>query len=98
VGVKAEVEKSRPVFLREEVGEGDEEEGEGRNGRNEWVEISVEVPGFRDDDSMPVFLAAMLSEALLADGSFVERLYINSRYHWKLYLDVSPLLPHNRLS
>src|SRR3954451_1477825 len=42
VGVKAEVEKSRPVFLREEVGEGDEEEGEGRNGRNEWVEISVE--------------------------------------------------------
>ena len=92
VGIKAEVEKSKPTFRRDD----EEEEREGKNGRNEWVEISVEIPGFRDDDSMPVFLAAMLDEALLADGSFVERLYINSRYHWKLYLDVRSL--HNSMS
>jgi exosome complex component RRP42 len=35
-----------------------------------------------------VFLAAMLSEALLADGEFLRRLWINRRFHWKLYLDV----------
>ncbi|EPE27323.1 Ribosomal protein S5 2-like protein [Glarea lozoyensis ATCC 20868] len=80
VGIKAEVEKSRPTFR--------EDEDEGKKGRNEWVEISVEIPGFRDDDSMPVFLGAMLSEALLADGSFVERLWINRRFHWKIYLDI----------
>ena len=37
---------------------------------------------------MPVFLAALLSEALLADGEFTGRLWINSRFHWRLYIDV----------
>ena len=69
-----------------EVGNGN---GQGKKGLNEWVELSVEIPGFRDDDSMPVFLAALLSEALLADGELVERLVINRRFHWKVYLDVS---------
>jgi exosome complex component RRP42 len=84
VGVKAGVEKSKVSYNEEEGGE--------KKGRNEWVEISVEIPGFRDDDSMPVFLGAMLSEALLADGEFVGRLWINRRFHWKLYLDVCPSL------
>jgi hypothetical protein len=35
----------------------------------------------------------MLSEALLADGEFVKKLWINRRFHWKLYLDVSFGLP-----
>lgn len=83
VGVKAEVEKSKPDYSNLE-GEGDED----RKGSNEWVEISVEIPGMRDDDSMPVFLGAMLSEALLADGECTERLWINRRFHWKLYLDI----------
>lgn len=61
---------------------------EERKGLNEWVDVNVEIPGFRDDDSMPVFLGAMLSEALLADGEFAGRLYINARFHWKIYLDV----------
>ena len=65
-----------------------EQEGK-REGRYEWVEMSVEIPGFRDDDSMPIFLAAMLTEALLADGEFTSRLWINRRFHWKLYMDVS---------
>ncbi|KAM3066793.1 Exosome complex component rrp42 [Clarireedia jacksonii] len=103
VGVKAEVEKSRPSYrstgpgvaaangddededehMREEI----EKERESK-GEREWLELSVEIPGYRDDDSMPVFMAAMLTEALLADGDFVGRLWINSRFHWKLYVDI----------
>jgi exosome complex component RRP42 len=105
VGIKAEVEKSRPIYQQnvEDVDlsggavdddeDGDEGGGGREKGLNEWVELSVEIPGFRDDDSMPVFLSAMLSEALLADGEFTERLWINRRFHWKLYLDVSLLDP-----
>jgi exosome complex component RRP42 len=93
VGVKAEVEKSwasyRPHEHLEVSGNDDEEEEEkGKKGLNEWVELTAEIPGFRDDDAMPIFLAAMLSEALLADAQFTRRLWINSRFHWKLYLDV----------
>lgn len=100
MGIKAEVEKSRPIYQQnvEELDlsggvdddeDGEEESGGGEKGLNEWVELSVEIPGFRDDDSMPVFLSAILSEALLADGEFTKRLWINRRFHWKLYLDVS---------
>ncbi|KAG0646284.1 Ribosomal RNA-processing 42 [Hyphodiscus hymeniophilus] len=99
VGIKAEVEKSRPIYQQnvEELDlsagaaddeDEDDEVGNGVKGLNEWVELSVEIPGFRDDDSMPVFLSAMLSEALLADGDFTKRLWINRRFHWKLYLDI----------
>ncbi|RDL39023.1 Uncharacterized protein BP5553_03363 [Venustampulla echinocandica] len=99
VGVKAEVQKSHPSYapgteIDIEAGNDDDEEGngqedgEGKKGRNEWVEISVEIPGMRDDDSMPVFLGALLSEALLADGGFTGRLWINRRFHWKLYIDI----------
>lgn len=97
VGIKAEVEKSRPIY-QQLVDDGD---GDGKGsgaglerGLNEWVELSVEIPGFRDDDSVPVFLSAILSEALLADGEFTRRLWINRRFHWKLYLDVSLLAFH----
>ena len=62
-----------------------------RTGESSWVEITVEIPGLRDDDPGTAFLAAMLSEALLADGEFTKRLWINRRFHWKLYLDVRPL-------
>jgi len=58
-------------------------------GDNSWVEMTIEIPGFRDDDAMPVFLAAMLNEALLASGDLPDRLWINGRFHWKLYIDVS---------
>src|ERR1700712_987238 len=47
VGVKAEVEKSRPSYPT--VEEDDGEERGGKKGLNEWLELSVEVPGFRDD-------------------------------------------------
>ena len=83
----------------EEMGDVEEEEGDagelskttGRKGAgdNSWVEMTIEIPGFRDDDAMPVFLAAMLNEALLASGELPERLWINGRFHWKLCIDVS---------
>ena len=96
VGVKAEVGRTpqRPVLgLQDEDAAmsngGDDEHGEGKGqGQNGWVEMSVEIPGFRDDDALPVFLASMLTESLLASGALKDRLYINRRFHWKLYIDV----------
>ncbi|KAF2461108.1 hypothetical protein BDY21DRAFT_138960 [Lineolata rhizophorae] len=66
----------------------DEEEAKAR-GEDAWVEMSVDMPGFRDDDALPTFVAQMLTEALLAGGALQSRLRINSRWHWKLYIDVS---------
>ncbi|KAK8037027.1 hypothetical protein PG991_001341 [Apiospora marii] len=62
-------------------------------GSPDWVELSVEIPGLRDDDSGTVFLTSMLTEALLADGTFVKKLWINRRFHWKLYLDIILISP-----
>ncbi|RMY03304.1 hypothetical protein D0868_07531 [Hortaea werneckii] len=61
--------------------------GKGGKGRDEWVEVAIDVPGMRDDDALPVFLSAMLTEALLADGGLKDRLWINRRFHWRLYID-----------
>ncbi|KAI7553241.1 hypothetical protein KC331_g1362 [Hortaea werneckii] len=63
-------------------------EGKGGKGRDEWVEVAIDVPGMRDDDALPVFLSAMLTEALLADGGLKDRLWINRRFHWRLYIDI----------
>ncbi|KAI1366113.1 hypothetical protein F5Y08DRAFT_155918 [Xylaria arbuscula] len=64
-----------------------------RRGENDWLELTVEIPGYRDDDSGTVFLATMLSEALLADGELTKKLWINCRFHWKLYLDIILISP-----
>lgn len=72
--------------------EGEEEGNDsGGKGRDEWLEIGIEIPGMRDDDALPVFLSAMLTEALLADGALKGRLWINNRFHWRLYVDVRTL-------
>ncbi|KAL6155941.1 Exosome complex component rrp42 [Exserohilum turcicum] len=102
VGVKAEVEKTRQQPMAGEQpgadvqmgdGDGDGDGGEQADGakgkgQNAWLDMSVEIPGFRDDDALPVFLASMLTESLLASGELKDRLYINTRFHWKLYIDV----------
>ncbi|KAA6414597.1 MAG: 3 exoribonuclease family [Lasallia pustulata] len=85
VGVKAEVEMEE-VGGGEDMGGGDGEEG--KRGEEGWVELTIEIPGCRDDDALPIFLAAMLSEALVAGGELVARLRINARFHWKLYIDL----------
>ncbi|OCK78915.1 hypothetical protein K432DRAFT_300964 [Lepidopterella palustris CBS 459.81] len=76
--------------------EEDESEDTSKNkglGENSWVEMSIEIPGFRDDDSLPIFLSSMLTEALLASGELKDRLYINQRFHWKLFIDILLLSP-----
>lgn len=92
VGVKAEVEKSRvkvgAVREDEEGGPAASASASGK-GEDSWLEIAIEIPGLRDDDSLPVFLAAMLTEALVADGRLRDALWINNRFHWRLYVDVS---------
>lgn len=91
VGVKAEIEKTADLTSTAESGETQEGGERQPVARNEWLEIAVEIPGYRDDDATTVFLASMLSEALVADDEFAKKLYINRRFHWKLYLDVSKL-------
>lgn len=99
VGVKAEIEKTASPFGAEIDGEEapetrkDAGKKEEVKGNNDWLEIAVEIPASREDDAATVFLANMLSEALLADGEFTKKLRINSRFHWKLYLDVCPPSP-----
>ncbi|XWW97801.1 hypothetical protein V2A60_005788 [Cordyceps javanica] len=67
--------------------------GGGQGGREGWLEMTVEIPGQRDDEAATVFLAEMLREALLADGEFAGRLFINRRFHWRLYLDILLISP-----
>ncbi|KAF1357051.1 ribosomal protein S5 domain 2-type protein [Delphinella strobiligena] len=96
VGVKGEVERSGSGSGSRVGGSGDqemdeeEEEEESRSGKGEgnWLEVAIDIPGYRDDDALPVFLGAMLTEALLADGMLKDRLYINTRFHWRVYIDV----------
>ncbi|KKY38113.1 putative rrna processing protein [Diaporthe ampelina] len=106
VGVKAEIGKTEArhgagnTLLETDLihagGDDDDTDGEGRaniEGQSSWVEIAVEIPGARDDDASTIYLAEMLSEALLADGQFARRLYLNRRFHWKLYLDILLISP-----
>lgn len=104
VGVKAEIGKTEVRYgagntlLGTDLihaGGDDDTDSEGSagkdsvQGQSSWIEIAVEIPGARDDDASTIYLAEMLSEALLADGQFARRLRLNRRFHWKLYLDVS---------
>lgn len=101
IGVKAQLEKTADPYgtlaahesrlAGGDGGAGDDAAGDALKGRNEWLDLSIEIPGTRDDEGSTVFLANMLSEAVLADGEFAKKLYINRRFHWKLCLDVSPL-------
>ncbi|KAI9848138.1 MAG: hypothetical protein M1838_000634 [Thelocarpon superellum] len=101
VGVKAEVEDSSSPAVAvdgeaaERSGERATPEGDHANptGQSDWVDLSIEIPGLRDDDALPVFVAAMLNEALVASGSLPRRLYINRRFHWKLHIDILLLSP-----
>jgi exosome complex component RRP42 len=77
VGVKAEVEKTTldnnvyQLLLQQDLeGEGGGEEESSTammtsTGQSSWVQMSIEIPGFRDDDALPVFLAEMMREALV---------------------------------
>jgi exosome complex component RRP42 len=100
VGVKAEIEKTPGV---REVEDNDGKlsaianaaAGDAKSrARADWLEMTIEIPGQRDDEASTVFLAEMLREALLADGEFAKKLWINRRFHWRVYLDVSSIHGH----
>ncbi|KAK2758276.1 hypothetical protein FQN54_004121 [Arachnomyces sp. PD_36] len=108
VGVKAEI--CKVDVRQEDVrgvgvgGDGDEEggdegEGEGDGGGGKatgsgWVQMSIEIPGYRDDDALPVFLAEMMREAVLAGGEgLMRRLRVNRRWGWRVYVDILLLSP-----
>lgn len=102
VGVKGEVERTGNAKWRLDVRAEHEgmtgiEEEPSRKGPSEdsWIEVSVDVPGQRDDDVMVVFLSQMIHEGLVADGMLRGRLVINARWHWRLFIDVcySTFLP-----
>jgi exosome complex component RRP42 len=111
VGVKAEVETTENLELSfaqqvqpdqdgDEDGTGEENSGLPVTGRSSWVQMAIEIPGFRDDDALPVFLAEMMRESLVGTSDTVRgdekgmigglkgRLVINRRWHWRLYIDV----------
>lgn len=62
-------------------------------GEDKWIEVTVDMPGQRDDDAIVVFLAQMIREGLVADGGLRNRLVINARWHWRLYIDVRISFP-----
>ncbi|KAL2046865.1 hypothetical protein N7G274_000883 [Stereocaulon virgatum] len=101
VGVKAEVERTgvvgKKVDLRDsgveediEMGDGDDKTvGSGKvGGEDRWLEVTVDIPGQRDDDAMVVFLGQMIFEGLVADGEFRGRLVVNERWHWRVFVDI----------
>lgn len=117
VGVKAEVEKTvlasdtlqqdSSFDIAAPADSRDGAEGPGASaatgGHGSWVQMSIEIPGFRDDDALPVFLSEMMRESLVGSvadsgkskdssemaGGLKGRLVINKRWHWRLYIDVS---------
>ncbi|KAJ5173393.1 hypothetical protein N7492_005986 [Penicillium capsulatum] len=102
VGVKAEVEKTvlSNATIDAAQTEDSHEDSAVVSGQESWVQMSIEIPGFRDDDALPVFLSEMMRESLVgsvADGNggapdmaggLKGRLVINKRWHWRLYIDV----------
>lgn len=125
VGIKAEVEKTvlpsdtldlRQLHLQDQANyaggddaDGGRERSSATAGQSSWVQMSIEIPGFRDDDALPVFLSEMMRESLVGSaatatggsdsesrGKFAGlkgRLVINRRWHWRLYLDILLLSP-----
>lgn len=90
VGVKADIEKTAAPLCRDEGDDGQigcHDAGESQ-ARDDWLEMTIEIPGQRDDEATTVYLAEMLREALVADGEFAKKLWINRRFHWRMYLDV----------
>ena len=111
VGVKLEVEKTPNAQSTPAQKNGDHmdldtsEESQGRaKGRSDWITFTLTLPGVRDDDSQLVYLEEMLREPLLTPSignskqSLADKLIINSRWHWHIYIDVLLISPHGLAS
>ncbi|KIV97872.1 hypothetical protein PV10_01573 [Exophiala mesophila] len=71
----------------------------------EWVTLNLTLPGLRDDDTNLVFLEEMLREPLVVSStsssqspSLQDKLVINHRWHWHIYIDVLLISPHGLAS
>ena len=72
-----------------------------RRGRQDWVTLTLTLPGLRDDDPNLIFLEEMLREPLTVSStatSLQDTLVINSRWHWHIYIDVLLISPHGLAS
>ena len=111
VGVKLEVERSSKSHSMSAPKDGDEMEvdtsGKAQTkirGRPNWIAFALTLPGVRDDDSQLVYLEEMLREPLLTapsstiNQSLADKLVINSRWHWHIYIDVLLISPHGLAS
>lgn len=58
-----------------------------------WISLSLTLPSSRDDEPSLIYLEEMLREPLL--HTFLpNKLIINSRFHWHIYVDVLLISPH----
>lgn len=78
-------------------------------GASEWVTLTLTLPGLRDDDTSLIFLEEMLREPLVVTSastdqkdksspSLLDKLVINSRWHWHIYIDVLLISPNGLAS
>lgn len=111
VGVKLEVERSPKSHSMSAQKDGDQMKvgtsGKAQTkvkGRSDWIIFALTLPGVRDDDSQLVYLEEMLREPLLTPSSsttnqsLADKLVINSRWHWHIYIDVLLISPHGLAS
>lgn len=109
VGIKLEVEKTRTKEeSREDQDAMDVEtqsETNSNEGESDWVSLTLTVPGVRDDDSELVFLEEMLREPFITATSITgstqslqQKLIINKRWHWNIYIDVLLISSHGLAS
>ncbi|KAG8531107.1 uncharacterized protein KY384_004464 [Bacidia gigantensis] len=59
-----------------------------RLGEHDSVEVTIDIPGQRDDDPTIHFLCQMIQESFVTDRHLQRRLYINDHWHWKLSIDI----------
>lgn len=78
----------------------------------EWVTLTLTLPGLRDDDTNLIFLEEMLREPLVVASveststdqkaqqspTLLDKLVINSRWHWHIYIDVLLISPNGLAS
>lgn len=115
VGVRAEVEKTGATTKEPSSNGGYVEMGNVDSllkkaaGTAGWVNLTLNLPGLRDDDKDLIFLEEMLREVLVAPSdpntstaggaaSLQDALVINSRWHWRLHIDVVLISPPSSAS
>ncbi|KEF55285.1 uncharacterized protein A1O9_08939 [Exophiala aquamarina CBS 119918] len=78
-------------------------------GPSEWVTLTLTLPGLRDDDTNLIYLEEMLREPLVVASTspdrtdqpsptLLDKLIINTRWHWRIYIDVLLISPNGLAS